>query len=65
MSGKYYLHNTGQQVQEAIDDVRGKTVYEEATPIQAGLMPADDKRKLDGLVKDEAISIEDIFRICI
>lgn len=65
MSGKYYLTNTGQQVQEAVDDVRNKTVYQEATQIQAGLMPADDKRKLDGLVKDDAISLEEIFRICI
>ena len=63
MSGRYYLHDTGQEVQEAIDDVRNKTVYEEATQRQNGLMAAEDKMKLDQLNFSDTISIEELQRI--
>jgi hypothetical protein len=64
----YRLNNTGPQVQEAIDDVLNKTVYEDATYAQHGLMSAKDKRKLDTLnpsggTEDSAISMEELQRI--
>lgn len=64
----YRLNNTGPQVQEAIDDVLNKTVYEEATYTQHGLMSAKDKRKLDTLspsggTEDSAISVEELQKI--
>jgi hypothetical protein len=66
----YRLNNTGPQVQEAIDDVLNKTVYEDATYTQHGLMSAKDKRKLDSLtpsssgnVDVDAISMEELQRI--
>ena len=63
MSRKYYLNETGEEVQQALTEVRTRTVYDDATQIQHGLMAANDKRKLDQVEIDEAISITEIWDI--
>lgn len=60
MKGNYYLKETGKQVQEAITNVREKTIYNNATRVERGLMAANDKRKLDQLNNSEALSILEI-----
>lgn len=56
----YTLNETGEQVQEAITDVRQKTIYDPATHLDDGLMSSEDKRKLDEDVADEEMTIEEI-----
>lgn len=56
----YVLNETGEQVQEAITDVRQKTVYDNATHIEHGLMSSADKKKLDEDVADDEMTIEEI-----
>lgn len=57
----YILHNTGEEVQEAIDDVREKTVYANATHHTDGLMSSQDKIKLDNFIdSSEEMTIEEI-----
>ena len=56
----YTLNETGEQVQEAITDVRQKTIYDPATQISDGLMSSEDKKKLDEVVADEEMTIEEI-----
>lgn len=56
----YKLNETGEQVQEAITDVRQKTIYDPATQISDGLMSSADKKRLDEDVADEELTIEEI-----
>ena len=52
--GKYYLRETGQQVQQAITEVREKTVYELATQQTDGLLSKEDKAKIDKIITEDA-----------
>lgn len=63
MSIGYILRETGEQVQEAITDVREKTIYDNATQIERGLMSKEDKKKLDNIESDLALSILEIDEI--
>lgn len=56
----YMLNETGEQVQEAITNVRQKTVYYNATHTENGLMSSADKKKLDEDVADDEMTIEEI-----
>lgn len=56
----YVLNETGEQVQEAITDVRQKTVYDPATHLTDGLMSSEDKKKLDEDVADDELTIQEI-----
>lgn len=59
--GKYYLRETGQQVQEAITDVREKTIYPIATQQVDGLLAKTDKVIIDTAVTDdEELTIQEI-----
>lgn len=60
MSGNYYLEQTGQEVQDILNEVEDKTVYDDATQTSRGLMSAADKKKLDEMEDDEELSIEEI-----
>lgn len=60
MSGNYYLEQTGQEVQDILNEVEDKTVYDDATHTSRGLMSAADKKKLDEMEDDEELSIEEI-----
>lgn len=60
MRGKYYLRETDVEVQEAITDVREKTIYDPATRTSDGLMSKTDKVKLDDIDDDEELTIEEI-----
>lgn len=63
MRGKYYLRETGSEVQEAITDVRNKTIYDPATRTADGLMSKEDKIKIDDLAGAEELSLEEIENI--
>ena len=63
MSIGYILRETGEQVQEAITDVREKTIYDNATQSERGLMSKEDKIKLDNIEPDLALSILEIDEI--
>lgn len=63
MSIGYILRETGEQVQEAITDVREKTIYNNATQTERGLMSKEDKKKLDNIESDSALSILEIDEI--
>ena len=65
MSKDYYLHQTGQEVQDILDRVEDKTVYERATHTADGLMSNTDKQRLDSMDNDEALSIMEIDELCI
>ena len=56
----YRLRETGEQVQEAITQVRTKTVYDSASQSERGLMSKEDKKKLDEYVADDELSIAEI-----
>ena len=59
--GKYYLKETGAQVQQAITEVREKTIYELATQQKDGLLSKTDKKKIDESVSDdEELTIQEI-----
>lgn len=59
--GKYYLRETGQQVQEAITDVREKTIYPIATQQVDGLLSKTDKVIIDTAVTDdEELTLQEI-----
>lgn len=59
--GKYYLRETGAQVQEAITDVREKTIYPIATQQVDGLLAKTDKVVIDSAVTDdEELTIQEI-----
>lgn len=60
MNERYYLRETGAQVQQAITDVREKTIYDNVSVLNRGLMSAEDKRKLDGLDTNSSLSILEI-----
>lgn len=60
MNERYYLRETGAQVQQAITDVREKTIYDNVSVLNRGLMSAEDKRKLDGLDTNTSLSILEI-----
>ena len=60
MSIGYVLRETGEQVQEAITDVREKTIYNNASQSEHGLMSKEDKKKLDDDVPYEALSYAEI-----
>jgi hypothetical protein len=63
MSDGYVLRQYGDEVQEILDDVQQKTVYERATPSKDGLMSKEDKSKLDtidNIEADEELTLEEI-----
>lgn len=62
---RYYLRETGAQVQKAITDVREKTIYENATTSKEGLMSASDKVKLNDLEKDTALSLLELEAVLV
>ena len=47
MARGYKLTQKGSQVQEDLNKVENKTIYDPATPNANGLMSSEDKRKLD------------------
>ena len=57
---RYKLIETGPQVQEAIKQVREKTIYQNASQSERGLMSKEDKKKLDEYVADDELSIAEI-----
>ena len=60
MSRNYYLHQTGDEVQEILDDVQQKTVYERATRTVDGLMASTDKQRLDDMTDVRALTFDEI-----
>ena len=60
MSRNYYLHQTGDEVQDILDDVQQKTVYERATRTADGLMANTDKQRLDDMTDVRALSFDEI-----
>lgn len=58
--GKYYLRETGEEVQEAITDVREKRIYPLATQQYDGLLSKEDKKRIDEMILTEEMSIEEI-----
>lgn len=58
--GKYYLRETGQQVQTAITEVRERTIYPLATQQVDGLLSKTDKKKIDEAVEPEEMTIQEI-----
>ena len=52
MARGYTLTQKGREVQEALDNVENKTIYDPATHSEDGLMSSEDKRKLDGIIPD-------------
>lgn len=59
--GRYHLRETGAQVQQAITDVREKTIYEVATQQKDGLLSKTDKKTIDDAVtEDEEMTIQEI-----
>lgn len=62
--GKYYLKETGQQVQQAITEVREKTIYSLATQQTDGLLSKTDKVIIDNSVTDdEELTIQEIDQL--
>lgn len=61
MNGNYYLTQTGEEVQQILDQVKDKTVYDVATQNSDGLMSASDKQKLDGCVTLTNMEIEELL----
>ena len=61
MNGNYYLTQTGEKVQQILDQVEDKTVYDVATQNSDGLMSASDKQKLDGCVALTNMEIEELL----
>lgn len=60
MSRNYYLHQTGDEVQDILDDVQQKTVYERATRTEDGLMANTDKQRLDDMTDVRALTFDEI-----
>lgn len=56
----YRIERTGQNVEQLLDKIDD---LGEATVVKPGMMAADDKRKLDQVELDEAISIDKLNRI--
>lgn len=63
MSIGYTLTQTGSEVQEILDDVQEKTIYDPATHFEDGLMSSSDKKKLDDDVPYEALTYAEIDRL--
>lgn len=61
MAAGYTLSQTGQEVQDILNDVENKTVYDNATQSQAGLMSSGDKTKLDDLQALTILEIEELL----
>lgn len=61
MNGNYYLTQTGEEVQQILDKVEDKTVYDVATQDSDGLMSASDKQKLDGCMALTNMEIEELL----
>lgn len=57
---EYNLNRTGSNVKELLNKIDNLA---EATHLRGGTMTANDKRKLDLLEKDEALSILEIAEI--
>ena len=53
----YKLDRTGPEVEELLDKIDD---LQDATTTKSGTMAAEDKRKLDQMEKDEALSILEI-----
>ena len=60
MSRNYYLHQTGDEVQDILDDVQQKTVYDRATRTADGLMSNTDKQRLDDMTDVRALTFDEI-----
>ena len=60
MSRGYTLTQTGSEVQEILDDVQDKTVYNLVSHIDDGLMSKEDKKIFDEDVPQEALSYAEI-----
>lgn len=58
--GKYYLRETGEEVQVAITEVRERTIYPLATQQVDGLLSKVDKKKIDETVEAEEMTIQEI-----
>lgn len=59
--GKYYLRETGEEVQVAITEVRERTIYPLATQQVDGLLAKTDKVVIDSAVTDdEELTIQEI-----
>lgn len=58
--GKYYLRETGEEVQVAITEVRERTIYPLATQQVDGLLSKGDKKKIDEAVEPEEMTIQEI-----
>lgn len=63
MSRGYTLTQTGSEVQEILDDVQDKTIYDLVSHIEDGLMSKEDKRILDEDVPQEALTYAEIDRL--
>lgn len=61
MSDGYVLRQYGNEVQEILDDVQQKTVYDRATSSKDGLMSSTDKQKLDSYQALSNMEIENIL----
>lgn len=60
MSDGYVLRQYGNEVQEILDDVQQKTVYERATRTADGLMANTDKQRLDDMTDVRALTFDEI-----
>lgn len=63
MARGYTLTQKGSEVQEILDDVQDKTIYDLVSHIDDGLMSKEDKRLLDEDVPQEALTYEEIDRL--
>ena len=63
MSRGYTLTQTGSEVQEILNEVEDKTIYDLVSHIDDGLMSKEDKRILDEDVPQEALTYAEIDRL--
>lgn len=60
MARGYTLTQKGSEVQEDLNSVENKTIYDVATNSEDGLMSREDKRKLDERVPDRPMTPAEI-----
>lgn len=63
MSRGYTLTQTGAEVQEILNEVQEKTVYDLVSHIDDGLMSKEDKKVFDEDVPQEALTYAEIDRL--
>lgn len=59
----YKLKYKGEEIDDLLEQVDEKTIYENATPIERGLMSSKDKKKLDDVKDAESISNLEILNL--